>query len=135
MAIDLDGAVALITGGANGIGAAAARRLAARAPVVIADVDERGAGLAAETGGRFTRCDVRDPADNEHAVAAAVAAFGGLDLAFLNAGVSTTSVALASPGWDLDAYRRAFAINVDGVFFGVNAALPALRAAAAGPWS
>ena len=42
MAIDLDGAVALVTGGANGIGAAAARRLAARgARVVVADVDER----------------------------------------------------------------------------------------------
>jgi NAD(P)-dependent dehydrogenase (short-subunit alcohol dehydrogenase family) len=48
MAIDLDGAVALVTGGANGIGAAAARRLAARgARVVVADVDERGAEVAA----------------------------------------------------------------------------------------
>jgi len=47
MAIDLDGAVALVTGGANGIGAAAARRLAARgARVVVADVDERGAEVA-----------------------------------------------------------------------------------------
>jgi NAD(P)-dependent dehydrogenase (short-subunit alcohol dehydrogenase family) len=91
MAIDLDGAVALITGGANGIGAAAAMRLAAR-----------GARVA-------------------------VTAFGGLDVAFLNAGVSTTSVGLGSPAWDLAAYRRAFGINVDGVFFGVNAALPALR--------
>jgi NAD(P)-dependent dehydrogenase (short-subunit alcohol dehydrogenase family) len=70
---------------------------------------------------------VRDPADNEAAVAAAAAAFGGLDVAFLNAGVSTTSVGLGGPAWNLAAYRRAFAVNVDGVFFGVNAALPALR--------
>jgi NAD(P)-dependent dehydrogenase (short-subunit alcohol dehydrogenase family) len=52
MAIDLDGAVALVTGGANGIGAAAARRLAARgARVVVADVDDRGAEVAAVTLG------------------------------------------------------------------------------------
>jgi len=51
-------------------------------------------------------------------------------VAFLNAGVSTTSVGLGGPAWDLAAYRRAFGINVDGAFFGMNAALPALRARA-----
>ena len=128
MAVELDGAVVLVTGGANGIGAAAAGRLASRgAHVVVADVDERGTDVAAGTGGLFVRCDVREPADNEAAVAAAIAAFGGLDVAFLNAGVSTTSVRLGTSAWDLAAYRRACAINVDGVFFGVNAALPALR--------
>ncbi|MGD0376324.1 MAG: SDR family oxidoreductase [Streptosporangiaceae bacterium] len=128
MAVKLEGAVVLITGGANGIGAAAARRLAGRgAHVVVADVDERGADVAAEIGGLFARCDVREPADSAAAVAAAVAAFGGLDVAFLNAGVSAMNVRLGGPEWDLAAYRRAFAINVDGVFFGVNAALPALR--------
>jgi NAD(P)-dependent dehydrogenase (short-subunit alcohol dehydrogenase family) len=128
MAVELDGAVVIVTGGANGIGAAAARRLASRgAHVVVADVDERGADVAAEVGGLFVYCDVREPAASEAAVSAAVAAFGGLDVAFLNAGVSTTSVRLGGPEWDLAAYRRAFAINVDGVFFGVHAALPALR--------
>src|ERR1039458_332416 len=92
MAVELDGAVVIVTGGANGIGAAAARRLASRgAHVVVADVDERGADVAAEVGGLFVYCDVREPAASEAAVSAAVAAFGGLDVAFLNAGGSTTS--------------------------------------------
>jgi NAD(P)-dependent dehydrogenase (short-subunit alcohol dehydrogenase family) len=68
--------------------------------------------LLAEAG-RFARCDVREQADNEAAVAA-VTAFGGLDVAFLNAGVSTTNVRLGGPAWDLAAYRRAFGINGDG---------------------
>jgi NAD(P)-dependent dehydrogenase (short-subunit alcohol dehydrogenase family) len=79
-------------------------------------------GWRPSSGGRFARCDAREQADNEAAVAAAVAAFGGLDAAFLNAGVSTTSVRLGGPAWDLAAYRRAFGINVDRVFFGVNPA-------------
>jgi DNA-binding transcriptional MerR regulator len=70
---------------------------------------------------------VREQADNEAAVTVAVTAFGGLDVAFLNAGVSTTSVRLGGPAWDLAAYRRALGVNVDGIFSGVNAALPALR--------
>jgi NAD(P)-dependent dehydrogenase (short-subunit alcohol dehydrogenase family) len=61
MAIDLDGA-------------AAAQRLAAHgARVVVADVHERGAEVAAAIGGRFARCDVREQADNEAAVAGAPA--------------------------------------------------------------
>ena len=91
MAVELDGAVALVTGGANGIGAAAARRLAGRgAHVVVADVDERGADVAAGIGGLFARCDVREPADNEAAVAAATAAFGGL--AWVRSHFSSTTV-------------------------------------------
>jgi len=122
-----DHQVALITGGASGIGAAVARRLAARgAAVVVADVDrEQGAAVAAEIDGAFVPCDVRDLDENRAAVAAAVERFGGLDVAFLNAGISTGT----TPGgdFDLERYRRAIAVNLDGVVFGVVAALPALR--------
>src|SRR3984893_13038518 len=128
MAVELDGSVGLVTGGATGIGAAAARRLAScGAHVVVADVDERGADVAAEIGGVFAHCDVRDPAYSEAAVSAAINAFGGLDVAFLNAGVSTTNVRLGSLAWDLAAYRRAVAVNVHGGFFGGDDALPPLR--------
>lgn len=126
------GKVALITGAANGIGAGVARRLAAEgARLVLADIDSgRGAALADELGAVFVRCDVRDPAASVTAVGTAVDRFGGLDIAFLNAGVATGCG--FGDDWDLDAYRRAMSINLDGVVFGVQAALPALRARGGG---
>ena len=128
----LRGKVALITGGANGIGAAVARRLAGLdARLVIADVDiDRGTAVAEEVGGVFARCDVREPADSVAAVGTATESFGGLDLAFLNAGVAT-GFGLGDD-FDLAGYRRAMAVNLDGVVFGVRAALPALRARGGG---
>ena len=62
---DLTGKVAIVTGGAKGIGAAVVRRLAADgAAVVIADIDEEaGRAVAAETGARLVRCDVASEAD------------------------------------------------------------------------
>jgi NAD(P)-dependent dehydrogenase (short-subunit alcohol dehydrogenase family) len=129
---ELGGKVALVTGGGSGIGAAVCRELARLgAEVVVADVaDDAARAVADEVGGVAVHCDVREPGDNEAAVAAAVERFGGLDIAHLNAGVSTgTGV---GDDFDLVAYRRAMAINLDGVVFGVQAALPALRARGGG---
>jgi NAD(P)-dependent dehydrogenase (short-subunit alcohol dehydrogenase family) len=119
--------VALITGGAAGIGAAVAHRLAAQGTaVVIADVDATGgAKVAEEVGGAFVSCDVTDLDANHAAVRTAVDTYGGLDIAFLNAGIVTGTDLDAA--FDADRYRRAMAVNVDGVAFGVVAALPALR--------
>ncbi|MCP2340884.1 SDR family oxidoreductase [Actinomadura rupiterrae] len=126
------GKVALITGGANGIGAAVARRLAGEGVrVVLADVDEDGGRkVADEVDGEFVLCDVREPGDSARAVQTAVDRFGGLDLAFLNAGVAS-GFGLGDD-FDPDRYRRAMSINVDGVVYGVHAVLPALRARGGG---
>ncbi|GGL55545.1 SDR family oxidoreductase [Planomonospora parontospora] len=128
----LGGKVALVTGGGNGIGAAVARRLAAKgARVVLADVDDAaGKEVADEIGGVFTHCDVTRLEDNEAAVAVAVERYGGLDLAFLNAGIS--SGCGLGEDFDVRRYRLAMGVNLDGVVFGVHAALPALRAAGGG---
>lgn len=124
--------VALVTGGAHGIGAGIVRRLASLgARVIIADTDEEtGSAVAKEVGGRFVRCDVGDFADNTAAVTAAIDQFGGLHIVSLNAGVSHGT----GVGADFDPvdYRRVMAVNLDGLMFGAQAAIPALLASGGG---
>lgn len=129
---ELDGRIALVTGGAGGLGAATCRALAAAgARVVVADVDEAGGrAVAAEVEGEFVATDVGDLQANHAAVAFAVGRFGGLDLVHLNAGVSS-GMGL-DEDFDAERYRRIMAVNLDGVVYGTHAALPALRARGAG---
>ena len=128
----MEGKVALITGGSNGIGEGVARYLAAHgAQVVLADIDDdRGAQVAQDVGGRFIHADVSEPADSTAAVAFAVAEYGGLHLAHLNAGV--TSWCSMGDDFDPEAYRRAMRINLDGVVYGIAAARPAIIASGGG---
>ncbi|MEU5693345.1 SDR family NAD(P)-dependent oxidoreductase [Actinosynnema sp. NPDC020468] len=129
--MEFDGKVVLVTGAAGGIGEGLVRRWAGRgAHVVVADVDERGAEVAADVDGVFVRCDVRDPAASERAVATAVDRFGGLDVAVLNAGIAT-GFGLGED-FDVDRYRAVMGVNLDGVVYGVHAAIPALRARGGG---
>jgi NAD(P)-dependent dehydrogenase (short-subunit alcohol dehydrogenase family) len=126
MAMTIEGKVALITGGSNGIGEGVARHLAGQgAHVVLADIDDaRGKDLAEQLGGHFVHTDVADPAASVAAVAAAVERFGGLHLAHLNAGV--TSWCSMGDDFDPEAYRRSMSINLDGVVYGIAAARPAI---------
>jgi NAD(P)-dependent dehydrogenase (short-subunit alcohol dehydrogenase family) len=124
--------VALITGAASGFGRALTEALTGRgARVVACDVDEvAGNELAEATGALFVTCDVSDPEQNDAAVALAVEEYGGLDMAFLNAGVAFGSQ--LGESFDLDAYRQAMGVNIDGVVFGINAVLPAMKARGGG---
>lgn len=124
--------VALVTGGANGIGAAVSRRLASRgASVVVADLDlAAAAAVAKELGGVAVRCDVSSLEDNMAAVQAALDRFGGLDIAVLNAGVS--SGCSVGDDFDLVRYRRVMGANLDGVALGLHAVWPAMRARGGG---
>ncbi|MBB2912504.1 NAD(P)-dependent dehydrogenase (short-subunit alcohol dehydrogenase family) [Streptosporangium becharense] len=128
----LEGRVALVTGGSNGIGAGVARRLAERgAGIVLADIDDdAGKALADELDATFVHCDVSRLEDNEAAVATAVERYGRLDLAFLNAGIA--SGCGLGEDFDLRRYRLAMGVNLDGVVFGVHAAIPALLATGGG---
>lgn len=128
----IDGRVALVTGGAAGIGAATARLLAAAdARVVIVDRDADGANaVAAEMDGLAVVADVTDPATMDAAVAAAECRYGCVDMVLLNAG--TMSGQSGYEDLDLAGYRRAIGVNVDHVVFGLVAALPALRRAGGG---
>ncbi len=121
------GKVALLTGGASGFGAEVAHQLSRRGDsVVLLDVDvEGGERVAREVGGHFLRCDVSSYDEVLATTAEAEQLHGGLDLIFLNAGIAGGCG--VDEDFELALYRRAMGINLDGVVFGVHAALPALR--------
>jgi len=130
--MDINGASAIVTGGASGIGAAAARQLAARgARVVVADLqDERGQALADEIGGVFAHVDVTRTDDITAAVEQAVG------LAPLRAVVNSAGVGFAQrtigrdgqleSAHSLEAFTKVIAINLIGTFDMVRQAATAM---------
>jgi NAD(P)-dependent dehydrogenase (short-subunit alcohol dehydrogenase family) len=129
-----DGKVAIVTGGASGIGAATARQLANEgAHVVVVDVDAAtGGAVAGEINGTFAGLDVGDPKAWDKLVADTVRDLGGVDLAHLNAGIALKAYpVIIEQITDAD-YRRIMGVNVDGVFFGIRAVVPAMVARGGG---
>jgi NAD(P)-dependent dehydrogenase (short-subunit alcohol dehydrogenase family) len=123
----IEGAGALVAGGASGLGAATARALAARgAAVTIADVNEQaGKALAQELGGRFVACDVTDEAQ----VQAAVDAARGLRISVCCAGIGWAEKAAGKRGAHaLEPFQRVIAVNLIGTFNVLRLAAAAMLA-------
>ena len=125
-----------ITGGASGLGAATARRLAAGgAKIAISDVNaEQGSRLAAELGGAFFAGDVTDGAQLGRAVAAAKERLGALHGAISCAGIAPGERILGRTGpHSLDSFRRVVDINLIGTFNLVRLAAQAMEGNQPGP--
>jgi NAD(P)-dependent dehydrogenase (short-subunit alcohol dehydrogenase family) len=116
----LAGKVAIITGGASGIGQGTVRLFAAEgAQVVIADVqDNRGEALAQETGAVYCRTDVTREADIKAAVNMAVEKYGRLDVMFNNAGIGGNLDSILD--LDADHFDEMVAVLLRGVFLGIK---------------
>jgi len=156
----LDGKVAVVTGGANGIGRACCERLAAEGvAVVVADLLEDTGNATAKAlvdgGGRavFVPLDAASPEANEAMVAGAVAAFGAVDILVTAAGISfkgyTSGDATATPAWieagrttadpahrfvvtPLDEWRAVLDVNLTGTLLAVQAAVRQMLAQGTG---
>lgn len=124
MSNQIEGKVAVVTGGAGGIGSAVARRLSSEgAKVVVVDLDEDAAlrvaeGLEGEAIG--VGADVSDEQSVDEYVARAIDRFGSLDLHHLNAGIPGALTSLE--GTSAKEFDRVMAVNVRGVFLGLRAA-------------
>ncbi len=126
--------VALVSGGARGIGAAVVREMVEQgARVVIGDIlDDDGLGLAAELGpdhAAYAHLDVTEPTHWSDAVELVAVRYGRLDILVNNAGVTSFGTVEEHSRRDWD---RVLAVNLSGVFHGMQAAIPALKHAGGG---
>lgn len=129
--MDFEGKVALVTGGAGGIGRAASVMFAKRGARVVvvdreAEAGEETAGLAGAAGGEalFVEADVTRSPDVQRYVQAALDAYGSIDCFFNNAGIEG-KVALTGD-YDEDVFDGVIAVNLKGVFLGLRHVIPAM---------
>lgn len=127
----VSGKVALVTGGASGIGQASAMRLAEEgATVMVTDIQdalgEETVAAIREAGGsaQYMHHDVTNEAEWQQVVAATIDSFGGLDVLVNNAGIAIGGSIITM---ELADWQRQQAINLDGVFLGVKHCIPAMR--------
>jgi NAD(P)-dependent dehydrogenase (short-subunit alcohol dehydrogenase family) len=130
--MDINGASAIVTGGASGIGAACARQLAAKgAKVVVADLNaEKGEALANEIGGAFAPVDVTSTEQIQAAVEQALE-LGPLWAAVNSAGIGWAQRTIGKDGefssaHDIDAFKKVIAINLIGTFDTIRLAATAM---------
>ena len=129
--------VALVTGGAAGLGRAIAESYAREgAKVMVTDIDADGAAAVAasikESGGtaESARLDATDPQQHVDVVAQIESTFGRLDIAANNAGITLPAVETAE--LSIDAWHKVRSVDLDGVFYGIKAQLPAMLRAGGG---
>ncbi|MFB6242400.1 MAG: SDR family NAD(P)-dependent oxidoreductase [Candidatus Nanosalina sp.] len=124
--MDLEGKVAIVTGGSSGIGKAIVERFSWEgAEVVIADVnEEKGQELAEETDSRFMKCDVSSYEDVERVVEDTVDEFGKLDIMVNNAGIGSVE---GIEEMDIEDYETTIEVDLNGVMYGCKAATPHLE--------
>ena len=125
----LEGKVAVVTGGAGGIGqAAAALFVAEGADVLLVDLDEQALQHAVEAVGSnrasYFVADVTSKRDNQAMIATAEERYGGVDVFLANAGIEGDVKPLVE--YDEDRFDQVIGVNVKGVFLGIQAAVPAL---------
>ena len=129
----VDDKVAIITGGAQGMGAADARLLVAEgAKVVIGDIlDEKGEALAAELGAaaRYVHLDVSDEEQWQAAVDTAVKEFGKVNVLVNNAGIVQVG---PLKSLDVEKWNRVLAVNLTGAMLGIKAVLGPMKEAGGG---
>ncbi|MDX6628287.1 MAG: hypothetical protein QOH00_533 [Gaiellales bacterium] len=124
--------VAIVTGGAQGIGRAIAQRLHEEgATVVIADLQGHEAA-AAELDGLGVRVDVSQEADTEALAKAVLERYGQIDALVNNAGIYSSLVPKPFEQIDVDEWRKVYDVNVLGMFLATRAVVPAMRAAGYG---
>jgi NAD(P)-dependent dehydrogenase (short-subunit alcohol dehydrogenase family) len=124
--------VAIVTGGAQGIGRAIAQRLSEEgATIVVADLQGHEAA-AAELGGLGLRVDVSSEADTKAMAEAALERYGRIDVLVNNAGIYSTLVPKPFDQIDVDEWRKVYDVNVLGMFLCIRAVAPAMREAGYG---
>ena len=133
MAERLAGKVALVSGGARGMGASHVRTMVAEgAEVVFGDIlDDEGKAVAAELGDavRYVHLDVTQPEQWEAAVTTAISEFGGIDVLVNNAGILNVGT---FEDYEISEWQKILDVNLTGVFLGIRAVVKPMKEAGRG---